>query len=81
MANTTTERLARMEAKQDIHIERIDKLHERLDETSKELAADKAELAALKNKGTGILIGVGLLAAFLGAKMQSVFQMLGGIFK
>lgn len=81
MPSTTAERLARMEEKQDILIERIDKLHARLDETSKELAADKAELAALKNKGMGILIGVALFAAFLGAKAQSVFHVLLGIFK
>lgn len=37
-----------------------------------ELAADKAELAALKNKGAGILIGVCLVAAVLGSTLRDI---------
>lgn len=33
----------------------------------KELDDDKADLAALKNKGTGLLIGVGLVGGGVGA--------------
>lgn len=36
-----------------------------------ELSADKAELAALKNKGVGLLVGLGLVAATLGAKISA----------
>lgn len=36
-----------------------------------ELSADKAELAAIKNKGIGLLVGLGLVAAALGAKISA----------
>jgi hypothetical protein len=43
----------------------------RLDKISDELSADKKELAALKNKGAGILIGVSIVAGLVGAKISS----------
>jgi hypothetical protein len=35
----------------------------------KELDEDKADLAALKNKGTGLLVGVGLVGGGIGAAL------------
>lgn len=46
-----------------------------------DLEADKAELAALKNKGTGILIGIALAAAAVGAKIGSMIDAAVGAFK
>jgi hypothetical protein len=39
-----------------------------------ELAADKADLAGLKNKGVGILIGVGLAGGTVGAGISSIWE-------
>lgn len=39
-----------------------------------ELADDKADLAALKNKGTGLLIGVALAGGAAGAGLSSVLE-------
>ncbi|CAB5222680.1 hypothetical protein UFOVP368_25 [uncultured Caudovirales phage] len=41
-----------------------------------ELADDKADLAALKNKGTGLLIGVALAGGAAGAGLSSVLEWL-----
>jgi hypothetical protein len=46
-----------------------------------EVEADKAELKALKNKGAGILIGVGLAGGAVGATVSGFIQALGGLFK
>jgi DNA-binding protein H-NS len=40
--------------------------------------ADKADLAALKNRGTGILIGVSLAAGALGAYAEKLIDRLFG---
>jgi len=50
--------------------EAIGEIKENLNVIKKELADDKAELAALKNKGTGILIGVALAAGGVGAGLS-----------
>lgn len=70
-AMTQAERLASIEAKVDILLAKTEKMQV-------ELTADKAELAALKNKGAGILIGVGLVAAVLGGAIRDI---LGGILR
>lgn len=44
----------------------------------KDADEDKADLAALKNRGAGILIGVGLACGALGASLAEFF---GSIFK
>lgn len=38
-----------------------------------DLVADKAELDKLKNRGAGILIGIGLLAGSIGAGLTKAF--------
>lgn len=39
-----------------------------------DLDADKAELAALKNKGTGLLVGVGLVGGGVGAGLTKALM-------
>lgn len=45
----------------------IDEIKDDVRAIRHDLDADKAELAALKNKGAGILVGVGLAAGGVGA--------------
>jgi len=45
----------------------IDEVRQDVKAIRKDLDDDKAELAALKNKGTGLLIGVGLVGGGVGA--------------
>ena len=45
-----------------------------------DLDADKAELASLKNKGAGILIGVAIASASLGAAAGEVWKWIVGLF-
>lgn len=40
----------------------------------KDMDDDKAELAALKNKGAGLLIGVGIAAGGAGAALTKIVQ-------
>lgn len=40
----------------------------------KDMDEDKADLAALKNKGAGLLIGVGIAAGGIGAGLTKVVQ-------
>lgn len=77
----------RADERQSAHAEReamVKKIEEMADDVKairKDVEADKAELAALKNKGAGILIGVGLFGGGIGAafaagisKLTEVFQ-------
>ena len=57
-------------------IKKLDEMGEDLKAIRNDLDADKAELAALKNKGAGILIGVGLAGGAIGA---SVVQFVKGL--
>lgn len=46
-----------------------------------ELDADKADLAALKNKGAGIMIGVGLFGSAIGAVVATLWdRIVSGLF-
>lgn len=54
---------------------------QRFDALEKELSDDKADLAALKNKGAGILIGVGLAGSALGAAALAVADRFLDFFK
>lgn len=64
---------------------KIETLLERLiDDVEKIRAAqekDQADLAALKNKGAGILIGVSIVAGLIGAKLGALFTAITGAFK
>lgn len=82
---TQGERLMRIETllqakaeADDIHdramLKSVDEIKDDLRAIRKELDEDKAELAALKNKGAGILVGVGLAAGGVGAALTKAVQ-------
>ncbi len=56
----------------------IDKMAENIEQIKNDLAEDKADLAKLKNKGAGVLIGVGLAGGAIGA---GIAEFLGGLFR
>ena len=60
---TQGERLARIETL----LESLPEIKDDIKAIRKELDDDKADLAALKNKGSGLLIGVGLVGGGVGA--------------
>lgn len=74
---STVERLAQIE----VRLEVLDEIRDELRALRKDFEADKADLAALKNKGTGLLVGVGIASAFLGAKLQAILHGIAGVFK
>jgi predicted nucleic acid-binding Zn-ribbon protein len=92
MANTTAERLTRIETLLEAMMEtrteerkamqdKLDSMASDIKDIKTEVEADKAELKALKNKGAGILIGVGLAGGAIGATVSGFIQSLGGLFK
>lgn len=89
VSRTEAERLTRIETLLEAAVfqrtEDRDAMREKLDDVANdvkairaEVEADKADLAALKNKGTGILIGVGLAGGAIGAAIAELF---GSLFK
>jgi hypothetical protein len=50
-------------------LESLPEIKEDIKAIRKELDEDKADLAALKNKGTGLLVGVGLVGGGIGAAL------------
>lgn len=63
-------------------------MHEKIEEMArdikairKDVEADKAELAAFKNKGAGILIGVGLFGTGVGAAVLAALAKVMGWFQ
>lgn len=72
---TTGERLARIETiLEEAVTKRLDDMAADLKAIRTDLDADKAELQALKNKGTGLLIGVGLAGGAAGAALLKGLQ-------
>jgi len=67
---TQGERLARIETL----LESLPEMKEDVKAIRADLDADKADLAALKNKGVGILIGVGLFGSAIGAALASMWD-------
>lgn len=61
--NSQGERLARIETL----LEALPEMREDIKAIRKDLDDDKADLAALKNRGSGLLIGVGLVGGGVGA--------------
>ena len=66
---TEAERLARIEVI-------LGRIEAKLDRVEEDQIEDMAELAALKNKGAGILIGVALFAAGIGASIGNLLKAL-----
>ena len=74
---TQAERLARIETLlEESLVKRLDDMAADIKGIRADLDADKAELAALKNKGAGILIGVGLAGGAMGAAILKGLQAL-----
>jgi len=72
---TQGERLARIEAILEESIAReLSGLRGELKAIRDDLEKDKAELATLKNRGVGILIGVSLAAGSLGAAASQLWE-------
>ena len=59
----------------------IDQMAADITQIKTDLAKDKADLATLKDKGAGILIGVGLAGGAIGAAITAGFETLAGVFK
>lgn len=79
MTRTEGERLARIEAiLEENLVRRLDDMGADLKAIRKDLDADKAELAQLKNRGLGLLIGVGLAGGAAGAGLIKFWQSLFG---
>lgn len=80
MNRTEAERLVALETSTAMHHEAVmgalDEIKADIKAIRTEVEADKAELAALKNKGAGILIGVGLAGGGIGAAAVKLLEML-----
>jgi hypothetical protein len=61
--------------------EKIDAMAKDIKDIKTDLEKDKAELATLKDKGSGILIGVGLAGGAIGASISAIIKALQEIFK
>ena len=59
----------------------LERIEAKVDKLESDVAADVKDLAALKNKGTGLLIGVALAAGTLGASVVAAFDKLAAIFR
>lgn len=68
------ERLARIEAI-------LERVEDRLASIETAQSKDIADLAALRNKGTGILIGVAIAAGVVGAKLAAILAAITAAFK
>jgi hypothetical protein len=83
MSGTTTpERLARietlLETKLDEIAARLDKIEKHQTKQDTDAATDRADLLALKNKGTGLLIGAAIAGA---AGWEAVKALVGSVLK
>lgn len=77
-AATTPERLTRIETLLETKLDeialRLKKIEDHQAKQDESAALDKADLAALKNKGTGLLIGVGLAGGAVGAGLTEFLK-------
>lgn len=63
---------------QESVVKRINEMAEDVKAIRKDLDADKADLAALKNRGWGIIIGVGMAGGALGAAANKLWAAVFG---
>ena len=72
---TQAERLQRIETLLEENlVRRLDDMSHDIKAIRKDLDADKADLAALKNRGVGLLVGVGLIGGGFGAAVLKLWQ-------
>lgn len=76
--STQAERLARIETLLETAAANSTEMRTEIKSLREDFQADKAELAALKNKGVGLLIGVGLAGGTIGAALTKAWQALIG---
>lgn len=94
MSSRTThaERIAALEAERPFNqsamkelMERIDEMDKhvskRLEKIEKRLGEQETKLAAYENKGKGLLMGVGLVGASIGAGLLAAFESLAEYFR
>lgn len=81
-AATQAERLTRietlMETKLDLIIARLDKIEAHQTKQDADAAKDQADLASLKNKGVGLLIGAAIAG---GAGWEAIKAVMAGMLK
>lgn len=77
-AITQAERLMRIETLLEAQAARQAEMAEDLKAIRKDLDEDKADLAGLKNRGTGLLVGVAIAAGSLGAFADKIADKLLG---
>lgn len=58
----------------------LERMEPKVNDIRDDLNADKADLAALKNKGAGILIGVAIAAGGIGAGASTFWKWIVGLF-
>jgi hypothetical protein len=75
---TQGERLARIETLLAGQAEKQSEMAVDIKAIRQDLDADKADLAAIKNKGAGLLIGVGLLGGSFGATIAAIWARVVG---
>lgn len=63
---------------QESVVKRINEMAEDVKAIRKDLDADKADLAALKNRGWGIIIGVGMAGGAVGALANKLWSAVFG---
>jgi len=71
---TAAERLTRIETLLDVISTRLDKIDRSVRHAEIEMRADKAELKELKNRGAGLIIGVGLFAGAVGSAIKTILN-------
>jgi hypothetical protein len=71
---TQGERLMRIEVLLEGIATRLDKIEEHQSKQDEDARLDKADLERIKNRGWGLIIGVGLAAGGLGASIAEFFK-------
>jgi hypothetical protein len=75
---TQGERLERIELMLEHQADKQAEMAVDIKAIRQDLDADKAELAAIKNKGAGLLLGVGMLGGSFGATIAAVWARVVG---
>jgi len=71
--------VGRIEEKTDAASLRLDRMETKIDRLDEAITLDQTDLAKLKAKGAGILIGVSLASGFVGSKLSALAHLLGRV--
>lgn len=80
-SNTPGERMMRIETMFENINEKLSALTEKVDRVEAAAIKDAADLRDLKNRGAGILIGVGAISIFIGSKIEAIAMAAVSLFK